>query len=106
MGSLPIFTSSSLLCLALVVILTLVSPSCSTWRCALDNHQNGFRITLKHVDLGGNFTKFECLKRAMKRGRHRLQRLSAKDSQVKSPVYPGSGEFLIKLAIGRFLTLA
>ncbi|PSS26609.1 Aspartic proteinase [Actinidia chinensis var. chinensis] len=104
MASLP-FSLSSLLCLALALILILVSPSCSTSRRALDNHKNGFRITLKHVDSGGNFTKFERLERAMKRGRHRLQRLSAlalesKDSQVESPVYPGNGEFLMKLAIG------
>lgn len=66
--------------------------------------KDGFRVNLSHVDSGGNYTKFERLQRAMKRGRLRLQHLSAKttpsESPVKSPVHAGNGEFLMKLAIG------
>lgn len=65
----------------------------------------GFQVTLKHVDSGSNLTKFELLQRAMKRGRQRLNRLSAmalaeSDPDVKSSVHPGNGEFLMQLSIG------
>lgn len=68
----------------------------------------GFRVVLKHVDSGKNLTKFERLQRAMKRGKHRLERLnsvslaasSLEDAKVRSPVHAGSGEFLMELAIG------
>ncbi|XP_028087728.1 aspartic proteinase nepenthesin-1 [Camellia sinensis] len=91
----------------LLVVATFVSPICSTSRRTLIDPkamQIGFRVDLKHVDSGGNYTKFERLQRAMKRGKFRLQRLNemvAKtDSEVNSQVYPGNGEFLMKLSIG------
>lgn len=111
MASLPP-SLSSLFFLTLALILIFVSPGFSTSRHALDHGhvhhlmKNGFKITLKHVDSAGNFTKFERLQRAMKRGRHRLQKFSemvlaaSTDSDVKSTVYPGNGEFLMKLSIG------
>ncbi|KAA8531100.1 hypothetical protein F0562_005809 [Nyssa sinensis] len=101
------FDLDSMIFVALAIIVLFVSPTCSTSRQVL-NHptvETGFRVTLKHVDSNGNLTKFERLQRAMKRGRHRLQRLNAmalssSDSEVQSPVYAGNGEFLMKLAIG------
>ncbi|KAH7862086.1 hypothetical protein Vadar_034640 [Vaccinium darrowii] len=111
MASLP-HSLSSLLFLTLALILIFVPPGFSTSRHALDHGhvhhlmKNGFKITLKHVDSAGNFTKFERLQRAMKRGRQRLQKFSemvlaaSADSDVKSTVYPGNGEFLMKLSIG------
>ncbi|KAI8029307.1 Aspartic proteinase nepenthesin-1 [Camellia lanceoleosa] len=90
-----------------LVVVTFVSPICSTSRRALIDPkamQIGFKVDLKHVDSGGNYTKFECLQRAMKRRNFRLQRLNemvAKtDSEVSSPVYHGRGEFLMNLSIG------
>ncbi|RVW24578.1 Aspartic proteinase nepenthesin-1 [Vitis vinifera] len=91
--------------LALAVSSTLFSPAASTSR-SLDRRpeKNGFRVSLRHVDSGGNYTKFERLQRAVKRGRLRLQRLSAKtasfEPSVEAPVHAGNGEFLMNLAIG------
>ncbi|CBI21639.3 unnamed protein product, partial [Vitis vinifera] len=91
--------------LALAVSSALVSPAASTSR-GLDRRpeKTWFRVSLRHVDSGGNYTKFERLQRAMKRGKLRLQRLSAKtasfESSVEAPVHAGNGEFLMKLAIG------
>ncbi|KAK9292344.1 hypothetical protein L1049_020310 [Liquidambar formosana] len=105
--------ASSLFSLSIVILVTLatvallVSPAFSTSRRALDHStvQKGFRVTLKHVDSNGNFTKFERLQRAIKRGKHRLQRLSAmalaaSDPAVEAPVQTGNGEFLMKLSMG------
>ncbi|CBI37099.3 unnamed protein product, partial [Vitis vinifera] len=91
--------------LVLAVSSALFSPAASTWR-SLDRRpeKNGFRVSLRHVDSGGNYTKFERLQRAVKRGRLRLQRLSAKtasfEPSVEAPVHAGNGEFLMNLAIG------
>ncbi|KAJ8540211.1 hypothetical protein K7X08_030130 [Anisodus acutangulus] len=81
----------------------------STSRHVLNNHK-GFKVSLKHVDSGGNFTKFERLQRAMERGKSRLQRLSLvgnfatlsskDDSNVKSTIHAGNGEFLMEISIG------
>ncbi|TMX03495.1 hypothetical protein EJD97_015915 [Solanum chilense] len=82
----------------------------STSRHVVNNHK-GFRLSLKHVDSGGNFTKFERLQRAMARGKSRLQRLSlvanfatlsSKDetNDVKSTIHAGNGEFLMQISIG------
>lgn len=63
----------------------------------------GFRLELKHVDSGKNMTKMEKLQHAMKRGKHRLQKLSSMGimtGQVKTPVHVGNGEFLMSLSIG------
>ncbi|KAF8369533.1 hypothetical protein HHK36_032447 [Tetracentron sinense] len=65
----------------------------------------GFRVGLTHVDSGGNFTKLELLQRGMKRGKYRLQRLTAMskaaaDDDIQTPIHAGNGEFLMKLAIG------
>ncbi|XP_006345762.1 aspartic proteinase nepenthesin-1 [Solanum tuberosum] len=82
----------------------------STSRHVVNNHK-GFKLNLKHVDSGGNFTKFERLQRAMARGKSRLQRLSlvanfatlsSKDetNDVKSTIHAGNGEFLMQISIG------
>ncbi|KAK2966375.1 hypothetical protein RJ640_021519 [Escallonia rubra] len=91
---------------ALAISVLFVAPSCSTSRRAL-NHpaaETGFRITLKHIDSEKNFTKFEHLQHAMKRGQHRLSRMfslaASEESDVQSPVHAGSGEFLMELSIG------
>ncbi|KAI5672291.1 hypothetical protein M9H77_12655 [Catharanthus roseus] len=95
--------------LALLFITLYISPAFSTSRNALleeKNLQKGFQITLKHVDSDGNFTKFERLQRAMKRGKKRLHMLTVftastdSTSDVKSPIYPGNGEFLMQLSVG------
>lgn len=85
----------------------------STSRHAFNNYHKGFKVSLKHVDSGGNFTKFERLQRAMARGKSRLQRLSLvannfatlsskddDDSNVKSTIHAGNGEFLMQISIG------
>lgn len=79
----------------------------STSRHVVNNHK-GFRLSLKHVDSGGNFTKFERLQRAMARGKSRLQRLSLvatlssrdETNDVKSTIHAGNGEFLMQISIG------
>ncbi|KAK4717404.1 hypothetical protein R3W88_015742 [Solanum pinnatisectum] len=76
----------------------------STSRHVLNNHK-GFKVSLKHVDSGGNFTKFERLQRAMARGKSRLQRLSnfatlSSSNDVKSTIHAGNGEFLMQISIG------
>ncbi|KAK6790464.1 hypothetical protein RDI58_014264 [Solanum bulbocastanum] len=78
----------------------------STSRHVLNNHK-GFKVSLKHVDSGGNFTKFERLQRAMARGKSRLQRLSVvanfatlSSNDVKSTIHAGNGEFLMQISIG------
>ncbi|KAI6691739.1 hypothetical protein NL676_019449 [Syzygium grande] len=107
MASLNSLLSSVLLVLAIVA--SLASPSFSTSRRALENKEAkkiGFRVTLKHVDHGKNFTKFERLQRAMKRGKSRLQRLNAMvlaaedNTELESPVHAGNGEFLMQLSMG------
>ncbi|KAA8547065.1 hypothetical protein F0562_003494 [Nyssa sinensis] len=105
MASLP--SLSSMIFVALAIIVLFVWPTSSTSRQALNNTRlkTGLRVTLKHVDSRGNFTKFERLQRAMKRGKHRLQRLSAmalsaSNSEVQSPIHAGNGEFLMELAVG------
>ncbi|KAM2392228.1 hypothetical protein ACFX1X_035740 [Malus domestica] len=71
--------------------------------------QNGFNVTLKHIDSDKNLTKIERFQRRISRGRKRLQRLNAmvlaaspsdQDSRVMSPVHADQGEFLMKLSIG------
>ncbi|KAF6172717.1 hypothetical protein GIB67_000775 [Kingdonia uniflora] len=90
-----------------LVVVLFASSSYSTSR--LETHgdvqktiKNGFRVGLRHVDAGANFTKLEFLQRAMKRGRHRLARLSSSNtsSDIQSPVKGGNGEYLMNLAIG------
>ncbi|KAL0302453.1 UNVERIFIED_CONTAM: Aspartic proteinase nepenthesin-1 [Sesamum calycinum] len=95
------------LALVLALGLLFVSPAVSTSR-NLIGHQNvktGFQVTLKHVDSGGNFTKFELLQRAMKRSRKRMERLyamalAASDASIDAPVRAGNGEYLMDLSIG------
>ncbi|XP_019177240.1 PREDICTED: aspartic proteinase nepenthesin-1 [Ipomoea nil] len=90
------------------VSILLVLPVNSTSRNNGIKRSRGFQVSLRHVDSGGNFTKLERLQRAMKRGRHRLNRLSvlaavgplAEDADVKSQIHSGSGEFLMELSIG------
>lgn len=90
------------------VSILLVLPVNSTSRNGI-KRSRGFQVSLRHVDSGGNFTKLERLQRAMKRGRHRLHRLSVlaaaaegavEDADVKSQIHSGSGEFLMELSIG------
>lgn len=93
--------------IVLLVAVLFLAPEVCTSRKSIKQNESpkGFRISLKHVDSDGNFTKFELLKRAMKRGRERLDVLSLmaladSGTDVKSSVYPGNGEFLMKLSIG------
>ncbi|XP_022773823.1 aspartic proteinase nepenthesin-1-like [Durio zibethinus] len=95
--------------LALAIVALYVSPAVSTSRRALGHRnklQNGFRVTLKHVDSGKNLTKWEQIQRGIKRGHHRLQRLNAMvlaatdSAEVQAPVFVGNGEFLMELSIG------
>ncbi|KAI3462395.1 hypothetical protein Pfo_019058 [Paulownia fortunei] len=99
--------SSMALTLFLALVVLFVSPSVCTSRNLLDHHdvKMGFQVTLKHVDSGGNFTKFELLQRAMKRGRKRMERLyamalAASDASLEAPIHAGNGEFLMELSIG------
>ncbi|PHT99495.1 hypothetical protein BC332_29283 [Capsicum chinense] len=96
-------------------ILFAFQVSSTSRHVVINNHsKKGFKVSLKHVDSGGNFTKFERLQRAMARGRSRLQRLSlvansfaslsSKDddsnNNVKSTIHAGNGEFLMQISIG------
>ncbi|XP_047341722.1 aspartic proteinase nepenthesin-1-like [Impatiens glandulifera] len=105
MASFPRFLTAAII----LTILFFVSPSNSTSRGPLLNHQltykenTGFRVSLTHVDSGANFTTFERLQRAMKRGNNRLNQLNglmASSDDLSSLVYPGNGEFLMNLSIG------
>lgn len=96
--------SSNLLCLVVVIIFSFLSPTCSSRGVFVEK---GFKINLKHVDSKGNFTKLQMLQRGIKRGKHRLTRLSSlatsiegSSDAVQSPVHAGSGEFLMNIAIG------
>ncbi|CAM8881830.1 unnamed protein product [Rhodiola kirilowii] len=90
----------------MVVLGMFVLPALSTSRLDLLNPRRvskGFRVELKHVDAGKNLTKFEKLQRAMKRSKHRLQKLSSMaimTGQIETPVHVGNGEFLMSLSIG------
>lgn len=96
--------------LSLVILALYVPPAVSTSRRAALEHRapdNGFRVTLKHVDSGKNLTKWERIQHGIKRGHHRLQKLNAMvlaatDSvdQVQAPVVAGNGEFLMDISIG------
>lgn len=89
-----------------MVVPLLISPAFSTLQLGFDGvDPEGIRVELVHVDYGGNFTKFELLQRAMKRGKQRLKAsavLLDEDAgdQVRAPVHVGSGEYLVNLAIG------
>ncbi|XP_058203505.1 aspartic proteinase nepenthesin-1-like [Rhododendron vialii] len=109
MASLPP-SLSSLLFLTLTLILISISPAFSTPRQALDDHQDqlmktGFKITLNHIDSGGNFTNSERLYRAVKRSSQRRQKfneivLTAKHPKLKTTVYAGVGEYVMNFSIG------
>lgn len=95
--------------LLVVVVALLISPARSTLRLGFDGVvPEGIRLDLVHVDYGVNFTKFELLQRAMKRGKQRLERLKAgavlvddnAGHQIQAAVHVGSGEYLVNLAIG------
>ncbi|TYI05270.1 hypothetical protein ES332_A10G077200v1 [Gossypium tomentosum] len=95
---------------ALVIVALYVSPVVSTSRRVLGDYgklENGFRVTLKHVDSSKNLTKWERIQRGIKRGNHRLQRLNAMvlaasgdSAEVQAPIVAGNGEFLMDLSIG------
>lgn len=104
------YVLSSMILAVLAMAILFVSPTFCTSRNAIMKNQKvlkktGFQVTLKHVDFGTNLTKFERLQRAMKRGRQRLHRLNAmtlaqSDSDLKSSIHPGNGEFLMQLSVG------
>ncbi|KAI4326166.1 hypothetical protein MLD38_031506 [Melastoma candidum] len=83
------------------------APSSSSSR-PLAKDSFGFTARLEHVDSSKNLTKFERVRRAVGRGRHRLQRIhsmvlaaaSSGDTQVEAPIHAGNGEFLMQLSIG------
>ncbi|KAJ4840443.1 hypothetical protein Tsubulata_016693 [Turnera subulata] len=100
---------SLLLLLTFTVIVLFACPGLSTSRRALEHPKtnDGFRVTLRHVDSGKNLTKFERVQRGIKRGKHRMARLNAMvlaatstSSEIEAPVLPGNGEFLMNLGIG------
>ncbi|XP_058203507.1 aspartic proteinase nepenthesin-1-like [Rhododendron vialii] len=99
--------------LTLALILISISPAFSMSRDsrqALDDHQDqlmktGCKITLNHIDSGGNFTNSERLYRAVKRSSRRLQLfnemvLRAKHPKLRTTVYAGEGEYLMNFSIG------
>ncbi|XP_042476702.1 aspartic proteinase nepenthesin-1 [Macadamia integrifolia] len=97
--------------LVVLVAAALYMPQAfSTSRTPLMNHRSSktpVRLGLKRVDEGGNFTRLELLQRAIKRGKNRLERLSAMvkktsttDQVIQTAVQPGEGDFLIHLDIG------
>ncbi|KAK9124084.1 hypothetical protein Sjap_013686 [Stephania japonica] len=63
-----------------------------------------FKITPKHVDSNGNFSKLELLERAIKRDNQRLHRLSTALTSPNevgyAPIFGRHGAFLVTLAIG------
>ncbi|KAI8569293.1 hypothetical protein RHMOL_Rhmol02G0267800 [Rhododendron molle] len=110
MASLPP-SLSFLLPLILALILISISPAFSMPRQFLDDHQDqlmktGFKITLNHIDSGGNFTNFERLYRAVKRSSHRLQMFNEmvltakKHPKLRTTVYFGEGEYVMNFSIG------
>lgn len=100
----------SLLFLVMVLMVVLcITPACSTSRKKFDEVvPEGIRVDLIHVDYGSNFTKFELLQRAIKRGMHKLERLKSSavlvaeeaGEEIRAPMYPGNGEYLVNLSIG------
>ncbi|KAI8569288.1 hypothetical protein RHMOL_Rhmol02G0267300 [Rhododendron molle] len=102
---------SSLLFLTLALILISISPAFSMPRQSLDDHQDqpmktGFKITLNHIDSGGNFTNSERLYRAVKRSSRRLQMFNEmistakKHPKLRTTVYAGESEYLMNFSIG------
>ncbi|KAL5704316.1 saccharopepsin [Ranunculus cassubicifolius] len=92
----------------LFMVFLFFSPVFSS-RVSLRNVEKGFKINLRHVDSRGNYTKLELLQRGIKRGKHRLARLSSlavssttpgSSDTVQSPIHAGNGEFLMNIAIG------
>lgn len=102
--------SSMAIALLLFLMVLLPPPASATSRDLLDDHRaatakTGFRVKLRHVDGGGNYTKLELLQRGMKRGKKRMERLyamalAASDATVSAPIHAGNGEFLMDLSIG------
>lgn len=100
---------AKLLFMVVLMVAVGVLPTRSTSRHKFKGiAREGIRVDLIHVDYGGNFTKFELLQRAMKRGKYRLQRLKAlanlaaddAGNEIQASTYAGNGEFLVNLAIG------
>lgn len=96
--------------LSLALVYYFAKPVFSTSRRVLDQvkpTQIGFRVALKHVDHGSNYTKFERIQRGIHRSKFRVQRMNAMvlasnlgSYDVESKVHPGNGEFLMNVAIG------
>ncbi|XP_057540976.1 aspartic proteinase nepenthesin-1 [Amaranthus tricolor] len=96
--------------LSLALLHFLYKPTCSTSRRVLDQvnrTQMGFRVALKHVDHGSNYTMLERIQRGINRSKFRVQKLNAmvlvsdkSTYDVESKVHPGNGEFLMNVAIG------
>ncbi|KAL6312570.1 hypothetical protein AAG906_005966 [Vitis piasezkii] len=72
----------------IIVILLVLAVSSALFSPAA----NGFRVSLRHVDSGGNYTKWDRLQRAAK--------TASFEPSVEAPVHAGNGEFLMNLAIG------
>ncbi|CAN0858242.1 Aspartic proteinase nepenthesin-1 [Linum grandiflorum] len=95
---------------AATLLLILFSPAAAA---STHDINHGFRLALTHVDSGKNLTKFQRLQRGIKRGNSRLHKLNSMtslslaassssddDDDFSAPMVAGSGEFLMKLAIG------
>ncbi|XP_059629978.1 aspartic proteinase nepenthesin-1-like [Cornus florida] len=97
-----IFMAPSML--YLLILIPLVS---STSNQVLNHHsmQNGFRVSLSHIDSSHNFSKLQLVQRSLNRAKNRLQRLASMAATgpgngVEAPVHAGNGEFLMNVSIG------
>nr|BAU03861.1 nepenthesin II [Nepenthes khasiana] len=93
--------------LGLAILSAIVGPTSSTSRGTLHHGQKrpqpGLRVVLEQVDSGMNLTKYEIIKRAIKRGEKRMRSINAmlqSSSGIETPVYAGDGEYLMNVAIG------
>ncbi|KAF5734214.1 Eukaryotic aspartyl protease family protein [Tripterygium wilfordii] len=102
---------SLLLVVLLATLALFVSPTHLTPQQEQE-HQNqkqknsGFRVKLKQVDSGKNLTQFERIQDGIKRGQHRLQKITNRSSYhdlraISSPVSPRDVSiFSIEFSIG------
>ncbi|CAK9169044.1 unnamed protein product [Ilex paraguariensis] len=89
------------------LLFLLLTTALSTSRQVLDHQQEqlGFRVGLKHVDSGHNFTKLQSVQRSIHRDKIRIKRYGAMATtppidNIQAPVHVGNGEFLMEFSIG------
>lgn len=93
--------------LLILTVLGLIWPSSALAPGFRRQHETGFRVGLRHVDAGRNFTKLQLVQRGIDRGRQRLKRMCGTGINVEHghhdfqfPVHVGDGEFIADLMIG------